>query len=120
MALKMTSRDMILALTLTLVGVAAVVFAIAHRWNPQELMPGIEGCLTAGVVGFIMALLHPVSYGNAVVIVAPIVAVEYVATAAAGGPAVGVVGIQLAFMGLLGLVLGLATGRATLLPGHRF
>ena len=115
MAWKMTSRDMALSLALAAAGVAAVIFAIAHRWNPQELNPGIEGCLTAGVVGFVMALLHPLPYGSAVALTAPIVAVEYTSSVVAGGPAVGVVGVQLAVMGMIGLAVGLATRRA---PEH--
>lgn len=106
MSSKMTSRDLALSAALAIAGAAAITFAVAHRWNPQELNPGVEGCLTAGVVAFILTLLHRLPYGSAVALTAPIVALEYTATAVAGGPAMGVVGVQLTVMGLLGLVLG--------------
>jgi hypothetical protein len=112
MSWKMTSREMVLALVLTIVGAGLMAVAIAHRWNPQDMNPGIEGCLTAGVLGFLLCLLHPMSYATAASVTAPLVAVEYAATAVAGGPAVGVVGIQLVIMGMIGLSLGGLTARA--------
>lgn len=111
MAAKTTLKDWTLASALTLVGVALVLVALRMRWNPHELNPGIEGCLTVGVVGFLFALLHPLEYRHAVLVSAPVVAVQVGACLAVGGPAAGVVGIELIIFGLTGLGMGFFRSR---------
>jgi hypothetical protein len=111
MAAKTTLKDLALASVLTLMGGALVLVALRMRWNPQDLNPGIEGCLTVGVVGFILALLHPLEYRHAVLISAPVVAVQYGACLAVGGPAAGVVGIELIIFGFVGLGMALHRSR---------
>jgi hypothetical protein len=102
---KTTSRDLVLALVLTVSGGAALLAAVHARWNPGDMLPGIEGCVTAGVVGTLLALLQRIEYRTVVAMSAPVVVIEYLACVASGGPAAAVAGMHLAAMGLLGLGL---------------
>jgi hypothetical protein len=105
MRAKTTPNDLFLSLAVTAVGGVALFLALRARWNPGDMNPGIEGCLTAGAVGFIFALLQPVPYRKALTMTSPVVVVQYLSCVFAGGPAVGVVALQLLIMGFLGLVL---------------
>jgi hypothetical protein len=104
---KTTSKDLGTALGVTLVGGALLLFALRAHWVPADLNPGIEGCLTATIVGFLMALLHRMPYGQALALSALPTAAQYVVCvyAAGGGVGLAITGIQLVVMGLLGLML---------------
>lgn len=107
--MKTTSRDLIWALVVAGAGAAAMFFALRAHWKPGDLDPGIEGCMTAGIVGFGMAMLHPLPYRWALGLCAPVLAAECLVMRYAGGTAtaVGLVGIQLVIMGLAGLATAL-------------
>ncbi len=107
MSAKTSSKDLVVALSASALGAAALALAMHAGWSPGDMLPGIEGCLTAGVVGTVLALLHPMEYWRAVAWSAPIMVVEYASCAFAGGPALGVVGLHLVLAGLLGIVLAL-------------
>jgi hypothetical protein len=109
MLAKTTSKDLGPALAVTAVGAAVIFFALHARWSPQDLDPGVEGCLTVGIVGFVMAMLHPLPYRQAVALCVPAVAagfftVRYAASTAIGA---GMAGIQLLIMGIAGVALAL-------------
>jgi hypothetical protein len=110
---KTTSKDLGTALGITLAGGALLLLALRAHWVPADMNPGIEGCLTATIVGFLMALLHRMPYGQALALSALPTAAQYVVCAYAAGPGVGlaITGLQLVVMGLLGLAL---TARETL------
>lgn len=105
MSAKASSKDRFVALGATLLGGLFLFLAMRARWSPGDMLPGVEGTLTAGVLGTILLLLHPVPYARALLYSAPVLAVEYEACAVWGGPAVGVVGLQLLIVGFIGLVL---------------
>lgn len=106
MRAKVSSNDLYLGLGATLLGGLLLYLAMRAHWNPGDMLPGVEGCLTAGLVGTVLLLLHPMPYARAVLISAPILSIEYWACAVTGGPAVGIVGLQLLIVGFAGLVLG--------------
>lgn len=115
---KTTSRDLGLALIVTLGGGAVLLSALRASWNPQDLSLGVESCLTTTVVGFLLALLHPLPYGRVLALCAPLVAVEYWSCTYAAGSAVGrgIVGTQLVIMGFVGLALTLRERRPAAAP----
>jgi hypothetical protein len=107
MLAKTTSKDLGTALGVTLAGGALLLFALRAHWVPADLNPGIEGCLTATIVGFLMALLHRMPYGQALALSALPTAAQYVvcAYAAGAGVGLGITGMQLVVMGLFGVAL---------------
>jgi hypothetical protein len=109
-----TSKDLRWALAMTAAGVLAIFFALRRHWVPGDLEPGIEGCLTVTILGFVMALLHGLPYRLSLAISAPTVVALYLGCAYAAGPAIGagMTGVQLAIMGLVGVVLSLGEPRA--------
>lgn len=106
MRAKASSKDLYLGLGATLLGGLLLYLAMQARWSPGDMLPGVEGCLTAGLVGTVLLLLHPMPYARAVLISAPVLSIEYWACAVSGGPAVGLVGLQLMIVGFVGLILG--------------
>jgi hypothetical protein len=109
MLARTTSKDLGSALGITIAGVIAIFFALRGRWSPQDLNPGIEGCLTTTIVGFAMALLHGMPFGKAIGLSTVTTAAQYAICAYAAGPAtaIGITGLQLLVMGFVGMALAL-------------
>jgi hypothetical protein len=107
MLTKTTPKDMSLALAATVAGGVALLVAQRAHWRPGDMSPGIEGCLTATTLAFILVLLHPLRYAHACALSVPFIVAEYVACAYSEGPGVGlaVVGMHLVFMGFVGVAL---------------
>ncbi|MFT3773519.1 MAG: hypothetical protein QM820_49720 [Minicystis sp.] len=114
---KATTMDLYLALAATLLGGLFFYLALRARWNPHDVNPGIDGCLTAGVVGTILAILAPMEYWRALLLTAPVMALEYWACAAVGGSALGIVGLHLIIVGFIGLGLGVRAQRFAVASG---
>lgn len=112
MRAKASPNDLYVGLGATLLGGFLLFLALRARWSPSDMLPGVEGALTAGVLGTILLLLHPIPYARAILYSAPILAIEYWSSAATGGPAVGLVGLQLVIVGFIGLALGSRPGAA--------
>ncbi len=106
---KATSKDLGSAVLVTAVGAAALLFALRAHWSPQDLDPGVEGCLTVTIVAFLMALLHPLPYRQAVALCAPLAVAQILTVRYAAGWATGfgMAGIQLVVMGAAGIALSL-------------
>jgi len=100
-----SSKDLYVALGATLLGGLLLFLALRARWNPEDMLPGVEGCLTAGVLATILLLLHPLPYARAMLLSAPVLAIEYWACVVSGGPAVGIVGLHLIIVGFIGLAV---------------
>ncbi|WP_437601757.1 hypothetical protein [Sorangium sp. So ce590] len=97
-----------LPIALLLLGSGALLWIRAALRDPGalELLPGAEGCLTAGIVGVLLALLHGVPYRTALLsIAAPLVLVQVLASELAGSSFLPVLGIELTALGLFGLPL---------------
>jgi hypothetical protein len=109
----MTSKVLGTALGVSVAGGALLLLALRARWVPGDLNPGIEGCLTASILGFVMALLHPMSYARALGLSVLPTAALYVLCVYAGGVAtgLGMAGIQLLVMGFTGVAFGLRDER---------
>jgi hypothetical protein len=109
-----STHDVRWAAAMTAGGMATMLFALRAHWVPGDLDPGIEGCLTVTLVGFVMALLHGLPYRQALALCAVPVMAQYLLCAHAAGPAIsaGITGMTLAIMGLVGLVTALGQPRA--------
>jgi hypothetical protein len=120
MLAKTTSKDLGTAVAISLAGIALVLLGMRAHWNPQDLNPGVEGCLTATVVGFGMALLHPVPYARALAICALPTAAQYFicAYAAVAATGLGITGIQLVLMGFVGIAFALREPREAAAPSR--
>lgn len=118
---KATSRDLVLALVVTVAGGAALLSALLASWSPGDMNLDIEAGLATAVVGFLLALIHPVPYRQVLALYAPLIAGEYW-TCRYGADAVvarGVVGTQLVIMGFVGLALALREPRPAAAPSRR-
>jgi hypothetical protein len=115
---KTTSKDLSLAVAVTIAGGLAMVLALRQRWNPSDLSPGIEGAITTTVTGFLMTLLHKVDYPRTIAINAPLVAILYAACLLGGSHAVGLgmAGLQCVIMGFVGLALAFREPRPATAP----
>ncbi|WP_437579390.1 hypothetical protein [Sorangium sp. So ce887] len=97
-----------LPIALLLLGSGALLWirAALRDSDALVLLPGAEGCLTAGIVGVLLALLHGIPYRTALLsIAAPLVLVQVLASELAGSSFLPVVGIELTALGLFGLPL---------------
>ena len=106
---RKTAPEWSLPLTMMLGGGAAVVEALRASWHPDTMSPGIESCLVPTVTGFILALLHPLPYRHALALCAPLLFGGYFLYAHVAGAAAGrgILGAQLAILGVVGLALAL-------------
>ncbi|KYF57734.1 hypothetical protein BE08_36445 [Sorangium cellulosum] len=101
-----SSGNLPIALVL-LVGGALLWLRAAQRTpSALALLPGVDGCLTVGIVGVLLALLHGIPYRTALLSVAvPIALVQLVASELAGFSFLPVLAIELTAFGLFGLPL---------------
>jgi hypothetical protein len=107
-------KDLGWALALAIAGGASMLLASRWHWSAGDLSPGLEGCLTTAVVGFVMVLLHGLPYRHALALASPVVAAMYLVMAAAEGRALatGITGMALTILGVLGVALALGDPRA--------
>jgi len=94
---------------MTVGGVAAVIVAMIQRWNPQEMNPGVEGSLTVGIVGSVLALVEGLPYTTVIKLMIPIWAIQYVTCQMVPGPSFAVLGIELIALGFFGFARHLLT-----------
>jgi len=98
-----------LALLLVGSGLALWVGATWRNPNALSMLPGADGCLTAGIVGILLALLHGVPYRTAVFLLAvPIAMVQLLATHLIGVPFYAALGLEMTVIGMFGLALSRA------------
>jgi hypothetical protein len=103
-------------------GGACVIVALLQRWNMQGMNPGVEGSLTAIVVGLALALFEGLSFETVLKHSVPIFAIECVALKVVDAQVFAVLGIELLLFGFLGLILRRApaapVSRRGLAPSH--
>jgi hypothetical protein len=87
----------------SVVGAAAVAIAPAVDKSAFVMSPGLEGCLTAGVVGFALAILGGVGYLTTAAIALPIFLAQYLGCRGAGEPVLATLGLEALMLGLVGL-----------------
>ena len=104
-------RESWLAPALLVAGVAAIVFAGVHAGSAQDMNPGVEGAVTAGVLAPILLLLHGLSFSEMLKTVAPIWLMQVTATAAVNGAVASGIGIDLCVTGAIGILMNVLAAR---------
>lgn len=106
---KMTTRSSAnLPIAMVLLGTGSLLWIRAALRTPGalDMTPSVDGCLTVGIVGVLLALLHGIAYPTALLsVAAPIALVQLLATGGSGFAFLPVLGIELTVLGLFGLPL---------------
>jgi len=97
--------DRHIALLLACVGGISLVVASLASAHPFNMSPSMQGVLTCGVLGFVLAILHPLPYRQALRVMLPIVAVQLAAFAAHGINIAAAMGIEALVYGVVGLIV---------------
>lgn len=103
---KLERSAMNLGMAVALLVGGSILWIGALLRNPMALsmLPGFDGCLTAGVVGILLALLHGIPYRTALLYLAvPIIALQLMVSAAMRVSFFPMLGIELCALGLFGL-----------------
>ena len=100
---KLRAAELGLPVIVAAVGTASLLYALSRRWNAQDMLPGIEGCVTTGILGALLALCHGLSFSTVVKLFIPIFALQYVIYRYVSAQAYGLLGIELIGLGVLGL-----------------
>jgi hypothetical protein len=93
-----------LAAALVASGSALWVSAALRKPGALSMLPGFDGCLTAGIVGALLALLHGIPFRATVLLLLPIAAVQVGISARLGVSFLPMLGIEMAAVGLMGVV----------------
>jgi hypothetical protein len=99
-------------------GIVAMSYASLHRGASQDMLPGVEGAVTVGVLAPILLLLHGLRFAEMLKAALPIWAIQFVATAAVSGPAISGLGIDLLALGAIGVVLRAVAMQASATPSR--
>jgi hypothetical protein len=99
-----SSRRALIGSSLAAVGAAVLLVAHLRDQSALSMSPGLEGCLTVGVVGAALALSEGIAYATVVAITLPVLLLQFVACRAAGEPALAMLGLEGLVIGLFGLI----------------
>lgn len=99
-------------------GTLSILYAILREKSAFTMSPGVEGSLTAFVVGIALALSEGVAFGSAVVVALPLFVLQYVGCRYVGEPALGILGLEAVLIGLYGLLAPARRGSAALVRVH--
>lgn len=100
----MRSNAIVLGAALTLLGGAALIAAPMQDKNAFVMSPGLEGCLAAGSVGLLLALLGGLQYARVVALGLPIFLIQALSCWKAQEPSLGVLGLEMLGLGLVGVL----------------
>ncbi|MGK4006479.1 hypothetical protein WMF31_27920 [Sorangium sp. So ce1036] len=109
-----------LLVAMVLLGSGSFLWIRAALSAPSTLAltAAMDGCLTAGIAGVMLALLHGIRYRTALLtLAAPIVLVQFVASGATVPSFLPVLGLELTAFGLFGLPLSRLPQRRPTAPG---
>lgn len=95
-----------LGLLVTAAGTVTLLVALVKDRGALAMSPGVEGCLTAGIVAIALALSEGLSYSTCLMAVLPVAFAQYLGCRAAGESALAVLGLEGLIIGLFGLVAG--------------
>lgn len=104
--------DLALGLGLLTAGLASILYASRGGPTAFHFVPALDGCLTAGVVAFILALLDGQPFRSAVLLLVPIVAIQSIGTQQHHSSWFAVVGIEAMVFGVIGTLLSLRARHA--------
>ncbi|HZF50018.1 MAG TPA: hypothetical protein VE093_15270 [Polyangiaceae bacterium] len=99
------SMQGIVGVLFTVGGAAALLVAPLRDKSAFVMSPGLEGCLTAGVVGLALALAGGAGYLATALLALPILLVQLLACQGSGEPALATLGIEALMLGILGFVM---------------
>lgn len=99
------AHDSWLAPALLIAGIVAMSYASLRHGASQDMLPGVEGAVTVGVLAPILLLLHGLGFARMLQAAIPIWIIQFVAIAAVSGPAIFGLGIDLLAIGAIGVVL---------------
>ena len=90
---------------MTAVGLAGVTYGVTSVHQPFAMLPGMDGALTMGVLGFVFALLHGLRYRSVLQMLIPVLGIQIGGCLAHGESVVAVVGLELTFVGAVGVAM---------------
>jgi hypothetical protein len=93
-----------LGLVLALSGGAVLTAALVRDRNAMQMLPGMDGCLTAGVLALLLPLVHGLRYRTALALALPVVVLQLAACRTAGAAFLPILGPELLAYGLLGVI----------------
>lgn len=102
---RVSPGDLPLALALLTAGVVAIAFASRYGRAPFDFLPGMEGCLVAGIVGFGLALLAGASFRQALLMMIPILAAQALGVRVHHASPLAAFGVEALLFGAVGAVL---------------
>jgi hypothetical protein len=97
--------DTTLAVLTTVLGLAAVAHSVVTQREPFAMLPGMDGALTAGLLGFAFAMLHGLRYGDVLRALVPVLGIQIGGCLVHGESVVAIVGLEFLVVGLVGMVL---------------
>lgn len=109
-------------LSFALLAAGSALWLTSVLRNPAalQMLPGIDGCLAAGLVGALLALLHGVPYRVTIFgLMVPIALIQVAACAAVHVSFVPMLGVEMAVLGLFGVVMNRATAPSRAEEGER-
>ncbi len=106
-AAKLSVKDLILPVVVAASGGAGLTFAMLQRWNPQDMNPGVEGCLATGILGGLLAVSQGLPFQHVLALYIPLLGIQFSVLRSVNAPAFGVLGIELIALGLFGVVSAL-------------
>ncbi|NUQ74003.1 MAG: hypothetical protein HUU21_10645 [Polyangiaceae bacterium] len=86
-------------------GAIALIIAPLRDKSAFVMSPGLEGCLTAGVVGLALAILGGIGYRGTVALALPIFVAQFLGCRGSGEPVLATLGLEALMLGLLGIVM---------------
>lgn len=101
---RINVRQIVVGVALAVVGGGALFAALLRDKNALTMTPGVEGSLTAAVVGVALALSEGVAYTTVVMTAVPIFLMQYFACRNAGEPSLALLGLEGVIVGLVGLI----------------
>lgn len=113
------SSDTALAVILAGLGLAGVAYAASTQAQPFAMLPGMDGALTMGVLGFGFALLHGMRYRDVLRMLIPVLGVQVGGCLVHGESIVAIVGLELAFVGVVGIAMAAVLSSVSPRPADR-
>ena len=99
-----SAKQAVISAVLAAAGAVALAGALLRDRSALAMGTGVEGSLTACVVGIALALSEGVAFATAASMALPIFLMQWLACRNAGEPALGMLGLEGILIGLLGLI----------------
>jgi hypothetical protein len=105
--------DIALAGAVTLCGAIGMVYGVVTQRQPFAMLPGMDGALTAGLLGFGFALLHGLRYRDVLRMLIPVLGIQVGGCLVHGESVVAIIGLELTVVGMVGLALAAALSQTS-------